>query len=161
MSAQRIELFAERQPSGEVCAVWLCSHENDLWLRDDRLPHEGSLALPAGALEAVLARYAKELEPQVKRETVATLSLAGASLERFRFMHFGDVYKTDWLLWESPGAASLAAPCPLCAAALLALARRYAQTQAGKGLNEALAAKQAAPQTETNAPDDLSTDSDA
>ena len=103
-----------------------------------RLGEEVALPLPEGALPAVFRRYGKPLEDAVTPTLVApaddddqplAVPLRGggrARLWRFRFMPFGWVHPADYLLWEGAGDEPLAAPAPLVASALSALARAAA-----------------------------------
>ncbi len=125
-----------------------------LW-EESVLVEEIALPLPEGALAAVFRRYGKPLESGVQPALAPSLAdeydepllvplLGGgqARLQRFQFMPYGWVHPADYLLWECPwpsrstadaarpGVASdqepLAAPAPLIASALSALARAAA-----------------------------------
>ena len=102
------------------------------------LGEEVALPLPAAALPAVFRRYGRPLEEGVQPAPVAAadeadaplwVPLAGggqARLWRFQFLPYGWVHSADYLLWECAGSEPLAAPAPLVASALSALARAAA-----------------------------------
>jgi hypothetical protein len=84
-------------------------------------------------VKSVFARYGKALDYPVEEWMDEPLLLtATTSLRAFRFMNFGDVYKTDYLcLWDASG-ESLAAPAPLFTAALKALALALLRSRTAK-----------------------------
>jgi hypothetical protein len=86
-----------------------------------------SLALPAGALDAVLKRYGKPLAEDVPAASVAErLDLGdGRSLVRFRFMARYDVIARDYLVLYAPDEEPLCELATSVAGVLAHLARRF------------------------------------
>jgi len=138
-SPRRLRLYARRDPSGEVRGTFLIRDRSLLLLWEESgLAEEVALPLPEGALPAVFRRYGKPLAAEVTPALVepaddddqplaVPLPAGGrARLWRFRFMPFGWVHPADYLLWEGAGGEPLAAPAPLVASALSALARAAA-----------------------------------
>jgi len=81
--------------------------------------------LPPGALEALFGRYGRPLdgaEPELS--PVVHLEGGATRLGRFTFRAPVDVVANDYFLWCKAGAAPLAMPGPLFAAAVAALSRR-------------------------------------
>src|SRR5687768_2650016 len=69
-----------------------------------------ALALPAGALDAVMARYGAPIEASERLETVGALDLGGGrALRHVRHLGRYDVIARDYLVYESEGRE------PLCA----------------------------------------------
>ena len=87
------------------------------------------LALPGGALEAVMKRYGKPLDaPEREMMVDQRLELGdGRALVRFRFMRRYDVIARDYLVLYEPGAEPLCEMATSIAAALDHLARRFGQ----------------------------------
>lgn len=84
-----------------------------------------TLALPDGALAAVMRRYGKPLEESAPLNIDARLDLPdGASLERFRFLRRYDVIARDYLLYREQGRLPVCEMATSVSAALLHLARR-------------------------------------
>lgn len=136
---RRLRLYARRDESGEVRGTFLIRDGALLALWEESgLGEEVALPLPEGALPAVFRRYGRPLEAAVTPALVEpaddddqplAVPLRGggrARLWRFRFMPFGWVHPADYLLWEGAGDEPLAAPAPLVASALSALARAAA-----------------------------------
>jgi hypothetical protein len=142
---RRLRLYARRDASGEIRGTFLVRDAEVLALWEESgVGEEVALPLPDGALEAVLRRYGKPLEPGTNPALATAddddqpliVPLAGggqARLSRFQFMPYGWVYPADYLLWECPwpshdsaAAEPLAAPAPLVTSALSALARAAA-----------------------------------
>jgi hypothetical protein len=136
---RRLRLYAWRDGSGEIRGTFLVREHRVLALWEESgLGEEVALRLPDGALPAVFRRYGKPLDAAVTPERVTPgddddqpleVPLPGggqARLWRFRFMPFGWVHPADYLLWECAGSEPVAAPAPLVASALSALARAAA-----------------------------------
>lgn len=91
---------------------------------------DGALALPAGALEKVLARYGAPFDDQARITLVAELQLSdGRSLRQVRHLAGYDVVPRDYLvldLGDGEPMCSLGAPV---AAALRHLARAAARAR--------------------------------
>lgn len=137
---RRLRLYAGRDPDGEIRATFLISDGEKLALWDESADGEApALALPAAALPAVFQRYAKPLEESLVLDELLVsedaddeplhvpLSVGVARLRRFRFKPYGWVHPADYLLWEQPETEAVAAPAPLIASALGALARAAAR----------------------------------
>ena len=78
--------------------------------------------LPEGALEAVMARFGKALEPTEKLTFVAELELGdGRRLRHARHLARYDVIARDFLIYEAPGDEPLAALATWVAGALVHL----------------------------------------
>ena len=136
---RRLRLYSRRDDSGEVRGTFLIRAGDILALWEESgLAEEVALPLPPGALPGVFRRYGRPLEEGVTPTPVAPpgqleeedqplqVPLAGggmARLWRFRFLPYGWVHPADYLLWECAGSEPLAAPAPLVASALSALAR--------------------------------------
>lgn len=139
---RRLRLYARRDDSGEVRGTFLIRDDDILALWEESgLGQEVALPLPDGALAGVFRRYGRPLEDGVTPLPVASpecleeddrplfvpLADGGmARLWRFRFLPYGWVHPADYLLWECAGNQPLAAPAPLIASALSALARAAA-----------------------------------
>jgi hypothetical protein len=114
-----------REERGEVRATWL-EDEGGLAIVDENGP---PLPLPLRAIEAVFARYGKELAVAIPERTenlALALPTGKAHLRAFRFLGYGDVLPTDYLIFDGEGRPPLVAPAPLVADALTALARAAA-----------------------------------
>jgi hypothetical protein len=80
--------------------------------------------LPEGALEAVMTRFGKALDPAARITCVATLELGNERLLRHvRHLARFDVIARDYLLYELPGSEPTCALAATVAAALGHLAR--------------------------------------
>jgi hypothetical protein len=106
--------------SGELSAVSLQESAGALALVDD----EGTLPLPDGGLEAVMARYGAPLDGASKVAVVGTLALAGGcALRHVRHLATYDVIARDYLVYEAPGKEPLCALATTVAGALDHLGR--------------------------------------
>ncbi|MEZ4363364.1 MAG: hypothetical protein R3B48_24535 [Kofleriaceae bacterium] len=85
--------------------------------------HDGAVVgrLPALAVRTVMARYGRPLDEEIALEGPA-LALGEERLRRLRWRAAVDALARDYLVWESPGAAPLAALGVSVAAALRHLA---------------------------------------
>ncbi len=92
-----------------------------------------TLPLPAGALEAVMARYGLPLEPGEPLAPVGALELGGGrSLRHVRHLGRYDVIARDFLLYEAAGAEPVCALAVTIVAALDHLARARRERAASK-----------------------------
>ena len=83
----------------------------------------GALALPAGALAAVMARYGAPFDPEASISEVAALPLGdGRTLRHVRHLAGYDVIARDYLVYEAEGAETLCALSATVARALEHLA---------------------------------------
>jgi hypothetical protein len=126
----RLTILERRDPLGAVvAATWLLEDAGALSLEDS--DHPGTRrALPITAVTAIFARYGKPLAaaapPLAADDQQIPLTLptgASATVRAFSFRGWGSVLPEDYLLLTADGAEPLAAPAPLVAAALSALAR--------------------------------------
>jgi hypothetical protein len=92
--------------SGALAAVFLGMTNGALVLvRGDDV-----VALPARALEAVMARYGAPFDPEASITVAGTLDLGdGRSVRHVRHLAGYDVIARDYLVYEGPGTASLCA----------------------------------------------------
>ena len=75
--------------------------------------------LPVLAVERVLRRFGRELDPDNDRPGGAVLELGdGRRVRHLRFHAVVDAEARDYLVWEAPGEPVLAALATTCAAAL-------------------------------------------
>lgn len=145
----RLRLYAERDGAGEVRATWLRREAGGpLWLEDEGA---APAALPPGAISAVFLRYGRplsvegraQLDGEQAQEAAPWREPEGGTLQAFQFRPLGWVQPLDYLLWTpriviqrelDPADESepLAAPAPLIGAALRALAKALARSQAQK-----------------------------
>jgi hypothetical protein len=110
-------------PNGELTGVFLRVDDESLLLSSD----EGELALPEGALLAVMKRYGAPFDADASSRRQAELALPGDSkLIHVRHLAGYDVVARDYLVLEQPGEESLCAMATGVAAALrhLGLAAR-------------------------------------
>ena len=92
---------------------------------------EAAYALPEGALEAVMKRFAAPLDPSVRVTTIAELDVGeGRVLRHVRHLAGWDVVARDYLVYAAPGSEPLCALATTVAGALGHLARAAA-TRAG------------------------------
>lgn len=106
--------------SGELSGVFLKLEGERLLLVSD----EGSLALPAGALPAVMRRYGAPFDPDAQSEEQAELELPGAArLQHVRHLAGYDVVARDYLVYREPGLEPLCVMATTVAGALRHLAR--------------------------------------
>jgi hypothetical protein len=90
-----------------------------------------AVALPAGALAAVMARYGAPFDPDAAISVVATLALeagaGAATLRHVRHLAGYDVIARDYLVYQAAGAEPL---CALSATVARALAHLAAAVRA-------------------------------
>ena len=124
-------ISTRRAPDGALLETRLEIVDDALFLYEaaPEEAHPTLLPLTLAALRAVFARYGKPLETTIPKEAWVGEALAlpeGLSLRAFRFMNFGDVYQTDYLLLTNAAElVEVAAPSPLIGAALRALAHAF------------------------------------
>lgn len=109
---------------GELVSVYMTLVGGALSLGD----RDGSLALPDGALAAVMTRYGAPLDPGEHVTEVAKLELAnGHSVRVIRHLARFDVIARDYLVYDRPGVEPLCALATTAVAALTHLGRAAAQ----------------------------------
>jgi hypothetical protein len=87
----------------------------------------GALALPSGALEAVMSRYGAPFDHDAPIAAIAHLDLdGGRRLRHVRHLAGYDVIARDYLVYDAPGAEPLCALATQVATALAHLARARA-----------------------------------
>ena len=82
--------------------------------------------LSVAALDRVMTRYGRELEPSIVLDGDALDLLGGFRLRRLRYHAIVDTEGRDYLVWERPGADPLAAVATMVTAALRYLVLRLA-----------------------------------
>jgi hypothetical protein len=108
---------------GSLSSVYLRPVDEQLEIVSDA----GAWLLPAGALQAVLARYGAPFDADAPSSLIATLHLSqGESLRHLRHLAGYDVIARDYLVYEQPQAEALCALAAPVAAALLHLGRAQA-----------------------------------
>ncbi len=110
-------------PSGELSSVYLRVDGEGLVLIGD----DAELALPAGALRAVMLRYGAPFDADAKSMTQGSLELPGdASLRHVRHLAGYDVIARDYLVYAEPSVEPVCAMATTVAGALrhLGLAAR-------------------------------------
>jgi hypothetical protein len=127
---KQVKIFSKYATDGSLVSTFLRREGDGLLLVEDGAP---VLEVSASMIQGAFARYGKPLEATVQEWQGEPLPLTEtSSLRAFRFMNFGDVYKTDYLCWWVEGHESLVAPSPLITAALKALALALARARAAK-----------------------------
>lgn len=125
-----MKIHETTKADGTLAAIALRASDEAL-----SLEAEGeSLPLPNGALEAVMARFAKSLDPEAKLVEVDTLVLPGSCrLRHVRHLATYDVIALDYLVYERPNSEPLCALATVVAGALghLAHAARAAKAHLG------------------------------
>jgi hypothetical protein len=121
-----LRIDARRDGDGEVRGTHLCVREGRLVLEEETPEGRVARPVPAGGLLAVFARYAKPLASSAETEEAGLrVPLSRGRWGRlclFRFRGFGCVHPSDYLVLQSEGEDPVAAPAPLIAGALRALA---------------------------------------
>jgi hypothetical protein len=113
------QIHEATKTDGSLERIFLREHAGILFLVDDAGEH----ALPEGALDAVMRRYAKPLESPMTN-VVETLELSnGAKLTRFRFLAIYDVIARDYIAYETPENEPICELATAVTAALSHLAR--------------------------------------
>lgn len=85
--------------------------------------------LSAAALEKVMGRYGKPLDPDIA-VTGDSIALGPVKVVLLRYRAPVDVQARDWLVWQAPGAEPIAALSNGVAAALRYLVLRLAEEKA-------------------------------
>ena len=115
-----LKIHETAKPDGTLSRTYLAVEDGELVLVEDG----ESLALPTGALEAVMRRYAAPLDPDQRVNVVATLELGdGRELRHVRHLARFDVIARDWLVAATPGEEPVCAMATTVAGALAHLAR--------------------------------------
>lgn len=115
-------LLDERiREDGRVARTWAAVDGDRVVLRDD---DGGGGALPVVAIERVMIRYGRPLDPGVTADGEALALPGGDRLRRLRFHAIVDATGRDYLVWERPGGEPLAALATTVAAALRYLASK-------------------------------------
>lgn len=115
-----LKIHETTTPSGELCAVHLRAAQGTMEL----VSAGAALALPDGALDAVMRRFGAPLEDGVKLAVVAELDLGGGRvLRHVRHLARYDVIAKDWLVYDVDGEGALCALATTVAGALDHLAR--------------------------------------
>lgn len=100
---------------GEHARVWASVADGRVLLEDDA----GALgALPVLALDRVMVRFGRALDPEIALADEALACGGGRVLRRLRFHARVDTEARDYLVWERPGEEPIAAISTTVAAAL-------------------------------------------
>jgi hypothetical protein len=106
---------------GASICTWVETLDGELWVVTDGGER---LGLPAGAIQAVMRRYAKPLQDPPEETGESPLMLEDKSvLFRMRFLPTYDVISKDYLVWQVPGEHPVAELATHVTAALEHLAR--------------------------------------
>jgi hypothetical protein len=104
--AATLKIREEIDVSGALAAVSLRVTNGALEL----VRHDDVVALPARALEAVMARYGAPFDAEAAIAGQGTLALGdGRTLRHVRHLAGYDVIARDYLVYEAPGAEALCA----------------------------------------------------
>ncbi|AKV00630.1 hypothetical protein AKJ09_07293 [Labilithrix luteola] len=126
MSDGGLKIHEFTKPSGELGGVFLRSDGANVVLVDD----EGELALPSGAVAAVMQRFGGPLEASERVVDVGALTLDdGASLRHVRHLARYDVIAKDFLVYETSDAEALCALATTVAGALAHLGRAFKRSR--------------------------------
>ena len=136
-AGHRLCIHATYDADGATLRTWLIVMDEDGRLALWEEPAPAALLLPPMALPAVFSRYGKPLDEDVEVPEAPALvvDLPGGAyrIRPLRFRPFGYLEPLDYLVLDrsrpGPGEGPLAAPAPLVAAALRALARAAAATR--------------------------------
>jgi hypothetical protein len=108
---------------GTVARTWADVDGARFVLSDDR----GAIgALPFAAVERVMARFGRALDPEIEVVEGDVLVLGDRRLRRLRYHAIVDAEGRDYLVWERPGAEPLAGIATTVTAALRHLATHLA-----------------------------------
>ena len=110
------------ETSGETAlsSVFLRFEDGELAI----VSEDGCYALPDGALEVVMAKFAGPLDPRERIAVIATLDLTdGRALRHVRHLSGYDVIARDYLIYETPDGEPQCALATTVAAALGHLGR--------------------------------------
>jgi hypothetical protein len=119
-----VKIHETTEADGALRPVSLVAEEGALFLTSG---HE-RVALPEGALAAVMARFGKPLDPSAELVHVDEVDLGeGCRLRHVRHLATYDVIARDWLVYEAPGEEALCALATNVAGALGHLARAFAR----------------------------------
>lgn len=106
--------------SGGAVSTFLATRDAGLVLVDA----DGEFPLPAGAVEAVMARFGRPLDPSADLVAVAALEIGqGKVLRHVRHLARFDVIAKDFLVLECPGTEPACALATIAAGALAHLGR--------------------------------------
>jgi hypothetical protein len=102
-------------PNGELSSVFLQREGERLRL----VSEDGELALPAGALRAVMVRYGAPFDAEAMSQSQGSLELgAGVQLRHVRHLAGYDVIARDYLVYSEPGLEAVCAMATNVAGAL-------------------------------------------
>ncbi|MBX3207905.1 MAG: hypothetical protein KF764_22860 [Labilithrix sp.] len=115
-----LKIHETTTPGGAVETTFLRVDDGALSLSSG----EGTVALPDGALDAVMRRYGMPVDPEAQLTVVASLELGdGRVLRHARHLARYDVIARDWLVYDAPGQETACALATTVAGALDHLAR--------------------------------------
>jgi hypothetical protein len=117
-TATVLKIDETTRPDGSLAPVLIRSDDEGLSVSCD----QGTLALPQGALEAVMKRYGMPLDASARIAEIASLEVGeGASLRHVRHLGRFDVIARDYLVFSRPDEDPLCALAKPVAGALVHL----------------------------------------
>jgi hypothetical protein len=120
-----LKIHETTRSDGSLAPLHLRRDDEGLALVSDA----GVQPLPDGALDAVMRRFARPIEPSAELVEVAALDLeGGARLRHVRHLARYDVIARDWLVLEAPGQEPAGALATTVAGALSHLAGARARS---------------------------------
>ena len=118
--AVRLKVHETTRADGTLAPVFLVMEEGVLAIASD----DGMFPLPGGALDAVMNRFGKPLEPSERLVHVDALDLGGGRvLRHVRHLARYDVIARDFLVYEATGSEPMCALATTVAGALEHLGR--------------------------------------
>jgi hypothetical protein len=115
-----MKIHETTKADGTLAPISLLSDDGVIGLVSD----EDHWPLPAGALDAVMARFGKPLEPSERLSDVDAIDLGeGRRLRHVRHLALYDVIALDYLVYEVPEREPLCALATTVAGALAHLGR--------------------------------------
>jgi hypothetical protein len=116
----RVLLLDERiLPDGRSARTWAVRlDDSHVEIRDEALPEGAGAALSVAALDKVMRRYGRALDPTIPLEGDALDFAGGFRLRRLRYHAPVDATGRDYLVWERVNEEPLAAVARMVTAAL-------------------------------------------
>lgn len=122
----RLKVHETTRADGSLSPVFLAVEDGTLAVDAD----DGTFALPDGAIDAVMARFGKPLEPSERLVHVGALELGdGRTLRHVRHLALYDVIARDYLVYEALDREPMCALATTVAGALDHLGRAAARAR--------------------------------
>jgi len=119
----RLKVHETTRADGSLSPVFLAVEDGTLAIASE----DGTFPLPDGAIDAVMARFGKPLEPSERLVHVGALELgAGRALRHVRHLALYDVIARDYLVYEARDREPMCALATTVAGALDHLGRAAA-----------------------------------